>query len=104
MDVPRLSEEDHEPVQPTLGRVVHYRAHGSLDGRYPPTCRTAHVTEVPALLPEQPNEGPPGYVKSVRLAVLNPSGLFFGERPHHHDPTATKAGSWHWTTECPDGL
>jgi hypothetical protein len=104
MMLPVITDDDQEPVQPTLCRMVHYRAHGSLDGRYPPTCRAAVVTGVPDLLEEQPNSGPPGYVKAIQMTVLNPTGVFMGEATHPYDAAAVTPGSWHWPQECPDGL
>lgn len=73
--------------QPSVGRIVHYRSHGSADGAYPPECRAAIITEV------QPD------TDLVGLAVLNPSGAFF--RPIDgggcaHDESLHHGGTWHW--------
>jgi hypothetical protein len=89
-------------MTPSVGRVVHYVARGSLDGLYPPACRAATITE-----------GPYDEDQTVGLAVFNPTGLFF--HPRHPDgceyhagspaevPTAAlcggnsyRGGSWHW--------
>lgn len=50
--------------KPSVGRVVHYVARGSADGRFPSVCRSATITEVDA-------DG------RVGLMVANPTGLFF---------------------------
>jgi hypothetical protein len=49
-----------------LGDTVHYVARGSLDGKYPPTCRAAIVTELAS-----------GDADHVGLTAINPTGLFF---------------------------
>lgn len=78
-------------MQPSIGRIVHYVARGSADGKYPKTCRAAIVTEVT----EHPDVD-----QTAGLCVLNPSGQFFhslaeggcaadfGEAP--------AGGTWHW--------
>lgn len=53
---------------PTIGRLVHYVARGSADGKFPCACRAAFVTEV------TPDMNVPTV---IGLAVLNPTGLFF---------------------------
>jgi hypothetical protein len=53
---------------PTVGRLVHYVARGSADGRYASVCRMAFVTEVTE------DQNTPSI---VGLAVINPTGLFF---------------------------
>lgn len=90
-------ESPHDtPLTPDLGMSVHYLAHGSADGRYPTTCRTAVVTQVPT-----------GYnprLRMLSLMVMNPTGVFFNtEIPHAQhaacgDPSADPArgGTWHW--------
>ena len=74
-----------------IGRMVHYVARGSADGRFPKACRAADITEV------APGENPEGY---VGLMVKNPTGLFFhplemgGVRyDGSEDP---EGGTWHW--------
>lgn len=84
--------------------MVHYRAYGSLDGRYPPTCRAAVVAEVPDLLTEQPNSGPEGYIKAVHITVLNPKGTFHDFDVRYDDSEQPDGGTWHWPLDCPDGL
>jgi len=81
---------------PSVGRIVHYVARGSADGRFPPACRAAIVTEV----------GPhPDADGTVGLCALNPSGLFFhplemGGVAHAEDKAAGAEehppGTWHW--------
>lgn len=96
-------------MKPSVGRIVHYVSYGTPGGEYGKECRAAIVTEVPALLSEQPNDG-----TAVGLCVLNPTGQFFnrgvlqdelpppdkivaGERTEHH------GGTWHWPErESPD--
>ncbi len=54
----------------TVGRVVHYVARGSTDGRFPCTCRMAFITE-PGDMPDP---------ATVGLVVVNPFGFFFHPR------------------------
>ncbi|HEU5433110.1 MAG TPA: hypothetical protein VFU81_15695 [Thermomicrobiales bacterium] len=73
----------------TPGRIVHYVAPGSADGRYPPAHRAAIVTEVPPIDPGD------ALGARVSLMVCNPTGI------HHaanvpHDPTGQQPSSWHW--------
>lgn len=65
---------------PSVGRTVHYVARGSADGVFKQVCRAAIITEVCG--------------STVMLAVLNPTGIFFGES--EYDPTGEGPGSWHW--------
>lgn len=74
-------------MKPSVGRIVHYVARGSADGRFPKVCRAAIVTEVPELLSEGPNDG-----TAAHLAVLNPTGMFFDRDVEFHDG-AEKPGS-----------
>lgn len=86
------------PYPPAVGASVHYVSRGSLDGKFPPTCRAATVTEVD---PIDPNR--------VGLYVVNPTGLFFypldaggcmreqlGERTVEGKPAPPTGGTWHW--------
>ena len=70
-------------MKPTVGRIVHYVARGSADGKFPPVCRAAVVAEV--------YDSEPTY---AGLAVLNPSGIFF-DRCWQNETTKT-GGTWHW--------
>jgi hypothetical protein len=93
-----LPSELPPPFPPNVGASVHYVSRGSLDGKFPPTCRAATVTEVD---PIDPNR--------VGLCVINPSGLFFypladggcvreqtGERTVEGKPAPPTGGTWHW--------
>ncbi|MCZ0983974.1 hypothetical protein O1L60_45250 [Streptomyces diastatochromogenes] len=73
-----------------IGRIVHYVARGSADGRYPCTCRTAIVTAVT-------DAGLPA------LAVLSPEGLFFSDPLAHAPAAPLTGGTWHWPTIAEDG-
>jgi hypothetical protein len=80
---------------PSLGRIVHYVARGSADGRFPRTCRTAIVTEVEA--PSMTNDGQ----QRVGLMVVNPTGLFFhsladGGCGYDGNTDEPVGGTWHW--------
>jgi len=68
---------------PRLGQPVHYLAHGSADGTYPKVCRAAIVTQVSEDEPQ------------VSLAVLNPTGLFFGPAAHAEVDDLV-GGTWHY--------
>jgi hypothetical protein len=80
---------------PTVGRIVHYVSYGTPGGEYTKQCRAAIVTEV---LPERK-----GDAYEVRLAVLNPSGMFFSHSTYDEWDSTTaiqgaepQGGSWHW--------
>lgn len=78
-------------MKPTIGRIVHYRSHGSADGVYEPECRAAIVTEFfgdGANLPE-------GRVWKASLAVFNPEGIFL-KQDVHQDDKKSRGGTWHW--------
>ncbi|MER0443022.1 hypothetical protein ABR738_00275 [Streptomyces sp. Edi4] len=75
---------------PVLGRIVHYVARGSADGRFPCTCRAAIVTAVD-------EAGQPA------LAVLNPEGLYFNGSLPHAPAAPLTGGTWHWPTVDEDG-
>jgi hypothetical protein len=66
---------------PTICRMVHYVARGSADGKFPPVCRAAVITDVDAA--------------HVSLAVLNPTGIFFGT-DIAEDQNGKAPGTWHW--------
>lgn len=83
-------------MKPTVGKVVHYVAHGTPireDGTqaFPPACRAAVVTEV-----EEADLGP----RRVGLCVLNPTGQFFHSLAAggcvEADPGKMVGGSWHF--------
>lgn len=68
---------------PTVGRIVHYQAHGSPDGTHKPAARAAVVTEV--FSPE-----------CVSLCVLNPGGLFFNTSVQLDESETPRGGTWRW--------
>ena len=81
-------------MKPSIGGIVHYHSYGTPGGEFLPEPRAAIVTEVPEMLPEQPNSGPESYVPAVHLCVLNPTGLFFNQNvPYSAEP---KPGHWSW--------
>lgn len=90
--------------QASVGRIVHYVARGSLDGKYPPVCRAAIITEVDPITVcddcEAKGENRCGDCPEdhggpvVCLTVFNPQGLFFNDECEY-DPTNTP-GTWHW--------
>jgi len=73
--------------QPTVGRIVHYRAHGSPDGTHKPAVRAAIVTGT-----YQTETGEVDFHK-VDLCVMNPTGLFFNVGCLFD---GEKGGSWCW--------
>ena len=80
--------------QPSVGRVVHYVAHGTPvreDGTqaFPPACRAAIITAV-----KDPAGEAGGGI--VDLAVLNPTGMFFNQDVPHVQADRHLGGSWHW--------
>lgn len=82
---------------PSIGRVVHYVAYGTPGGEFPAGAhRAAIITEVDTL--DAPIYDTP--IRSVGLAVLNPTGLFF-HRGVLMDPTGTTPGTWHWPEFVP---
>lgn len=80
--------------QPSIGRIVHYQARGSLDGKYLPEPRAAIVTAVPELLSEQPNTGPEGYVQAADLFVVTPNGSFHDQEIPYDENGGP--GTWRW--------
>lgn len=77
-------------MAPTVGRMVYYKARGSADGVFPSKDRAAVVTDVRPGMDQ--SSGQPVEDFEVRVAVLNPEGLFFsdwlvqGQNP----------GQWDW--------
>ncbi len=70
-------------MTPSIGRIVHYQAHGSPDGTHLPAPRAAIITEVV-------NE------TKISLCVMNPSGLFFNQGCILDEAEAPKGGTWRW--------
>lgn len=75
-------------MQPTIGRIVYYKARGSADGKFPKTDRAAIVTDVRE---DEVSEGAPRHFR-CRLAVLNPEGLFFSDWLEQ----GQDGGQWDW--------
>ncbi|MFE9412389.1 hypothetical protein ACFYN0_26875 [Streptomyces sp. NPDC006704] len=73
---------------PSIGRIVHYRSHGTPGGQYRPQCRAAIITETGQQLDTD------GRTR-VGLAVLNPTGLHFNTACAQ-DEDARQGGTWHW--------
>lgn len=70
-------------MTPTIGRIVHYRAHGSPDGTHKPAPRAAIVTEVF-------NDA------CVSLCVLNPTGMYFNTSVLLDESAEPRGGTWQW--------
>jgi hypothetical protein len=72
---------------PTVGRIVHYQAHGSPNGQHKSRPRAAVITEVIE---------DAGVVNNdvVDLAVLNPTGMYFNQGCLF-DPDGGP-GTWRW--------
>lgn len=77
-------------AKPSIGRIVHYQAHGSPDGTHKSEARPAIITRVHT-------------DACVDLAVFNPTGMFFStscvydagtDSPDAHMPP--RGGTWHW--------
>jgi hypothetical protein len=84
-------------MKPTVGRAVHYVAHGTPvreDGTqaFPSVCRAAVVTEV---CDNPDGIDPETGTLCVSLVVLNPTGMFFQEHLPQ-DEQQKRGGSWHW--------
>lgn len=69
--------------KPSIGRIVHYQAHGSPDGTHKPAPRAAVITEVTD-------------DTKVGLCVLNPSGFFFNQGCLFDASETPKGGTWRW--------
>jgi len=75
--------------KPSVGRIVHYVAYGTPGGEFPAgVCRAAIITEL----------NPAGEMVlksgSIKLAIVNPTGLFFSDWLTYSDQN--KPGTWHW--------
>lgn len=70
-------------MAPSIGRIVHYQAHGSPDGTHKPAPRAAVITQVNS-------------ETDVGLCVLNPTGMFFNVSCQFDDSETPKGGTWRW--------
>lgn len=68
-------------MNPTVGRIVYYKARGSADGVFPKVDRAAIVTDVETK-----------DVTMVRVCVFNPEGLFFSGWIGQ----GQEGGQWDW--------
>ena len=75
-------------ITPSIGRIVHYQAHGSPNGQHKSRPRAAVITEV--------YENPDGTVdlSKVDLHVMNPTGLFFNQGCQYDGDAGP--GTWRW--------
>lgn len=69
--------------KPTIGRIVHYQAHGSPDGTHKSLARAAVITEVFS-------------DECVSLCVLNPTGMYFNTSVQLDEAVVPRGGTWHW--------
>lgn len=72
-------------MQPTIGRVVHYKSYGTPNGEYKSEPRAAIVTAVH--FADQST-----VVESVDLCILNPTGMFFAQNLKK----GSEPGQWDW--------
>jgi hypothetical protein len=75
-------------MTPSVGRIVHYQAHGSPDGTHRSVPRAAVVTEV--LSDTQ-----------VSICVLNPTGMYFDRAVDLDESATPRGGTWHWPPRSP---
>jgi hypothetical protein len=66
-------------MQPTVGRMVYYKSHGTPNGEYKPEDRAAVITTVHSPI-------------SIDLCVFSPKGLLFDQ----HVMQGTEGGQWDW--------
>lgn len=108
IEVRRLDER-----APFLGEIVHYQAHGSADGTYPPACRAASITEVGQWVTTDTNQTGAGerlllqawQDNAVALHVTNPTGVFLngGIVRDARADGVRRGGTWHYPAECKPG-
>lgn len=79
-------------IAPTVGRVVYYKSYGTPNGEYPSKDRAAIVTDVNVRNTTVKGSSEILTITEVRLAVLNPEGMFFtGWLLQGQEP-----GQWDW--------
>lgn len=81
-----------QPV--SIGRIVHYQAHGSPNGQHRSVARAAVITALrwPETAPEGTNLIADQDI--VDVCVLNPTGLYFNQScPYDADGAP---GTWRW--------
>ncbi len=88
------------PAVPSIGRIVHYVAHGTpirADGTqaFPPACRAAIITEVGDWPEDISDADRSNIAVPVGLCVLNPTGLFFHQNAMESE-AGREGGTWHW--------
>lgn len=88
-------------ITPTVGRVVYYKAYGTPGGEFPSIERAAIITDVKEVIVDDNNNEHEFPLKEnvigfnelrVRLAVLNPTGIFFSDWLKNGE----KPGQWDW--------
>lgn len=78
-------------INPTIGRIVYYKARGSADGKFPKTDRAAIITDVDLEHTFIDRDG--GHMEiAVRVTVFNPEGLFFTDWLKQ----GQEGGDWDW--------
>lgn len=77
-------------INPTVGRVVYYKARGSADGVFPKADLAAIVTGVRETPGPQAGEKPNG--PQVRLCVISPESLSFTDWLDQ----GQEGGQWDW--------
>jgi hypothetical protein len=89
-------------MEPSVGRIVHYRSHGTppaADGTqaYTAECRAAVITAV-----HDSDPVPENGVPYVDLFVMNPTGVFLNQQCRYEhedngpDEGKPRGGTWHW--------
>jgi len=77
-------------MKPTVGRMVYYKDRGSADGVFPKVDRAAIVTDVREI--SETDTLSEKNIFQVRLAVMNPDGLFFSAWLEQ----GQEGGQWDW--------
>ncbi len=77
--------------KPSIGRIVHYQAHGSPDGTHKSEPRAAIVTGTYG-------DEPSG---EIALCAITPIGLLFNQHCFYDGGESPKGGSWHWPPRVP---